>query len=77
MTISGNYSDDGNSCIALAESLVECKGLDGPHAAMSYAKAWQTVPTRGYPPSAKVYLLICRSTFVFPCFFFSQSLVYA
>lgn len=52
----GNYSDDGNSCIALAESLLECKGLNGPHAAVSYAKAWKTAPTRGYPPSAKMVL---------------------
>mmetsp|Transcript_34061 Transcript_34061/g.43939 ORF Transcript_34061/g.43939 Transcript_34061/m.43939 type:complete len:423 (-) Transcript_34061:101-1369(-) len=52
----GYFSDDGNSCIALAESLVECQQLVGEHVAMSYAKAWKSTPTRGYPPTAKVVL---------------------
>jgi ADP-ribosylglycohydrolase len=50
----GYFSDDGNSCIALTESLVECQKLEGAHVALSYAKAWKSTPTRGYPPTAKV-----------------------
>ena len=40
----GFFSDDGSSAIALAESLVARRDLDGPHVARSYAEAWRTPP---------------------------------
>lgn len=52
----GYFSDDGNSCLALAESLVKRSGLFGADIALSYATAWKTSPVRGYPPTAKVVL---------------------
>jgi len=48
----GMYTDDTNSTLALASSLVENKGLLPSHAAMQYAKFWKLKPIRGYPPSA-------------------------
>jgi ADP-ribosylglycohydrolase len=50
----GCYSDDGNSSLALAESLLEHGGVVGAEVAKAYARAWKTTPTRGYPPTAKV-----------------------
>eukprot|EP01121_Diplochlamys_sp_Union-15-3_P013282 TRINITY_DN409_c0_g1_i4.p1 TRINITY_DN409_c0_g1~~TRINITY_DN409_c0_g1_i4.p1 ORF type:complete len:346 (-),score=65.15 TRINITY_DN409_c0_g1_i4:86-988(-) len=48
----GMYTDDTNSTLALASSLVENKGLVPSHAALQYAKFWKMTPIRGYPPSA-------------------------
>jgi len=53
---SGCYSDDGNSCLALAESLLEHGGVVGAEVASAYAKAWKSTPTRGYPPTAKAVM---------------------
>jgi poly(ADP-ribose) glycohydrolase ARH3 len=53
----GYYTDDGNSLLALASSLVACKGLDPAHAALSYAAFWAChEPERGYPDTAKAAL---------------------
>ena len=48
------YTDDTNSTLALATSIVEKKGLDAQHAALSYATFWKQIsPLRGYPGSAQ------------------------
>eukprot|EP00008_Paramoeba_atlantica_P009987 CAMPEP_0201482948 /NCGR_PEP_ID=MMETSP0151_2-20130828/7196_1 /ASSEMBLY_ACC=CAM_ASM_000257 /TAXON_ID=200890 /ORGANISM="Paramoeba atlantica, Strain 621/1 / CCAP 1560/9" /LENGTH=180 /DNA_ID=CAMNT_0047865871 /DNA_START=37 /DNA_END=576 /DNA_ORIENTATION=+ len=48
------YTDDTNTILALATSLVERNGLDPAHAAKQYAIFWKTnVPSRECPPSAK------------------------
>uniref|UniRef100_A0A7S3PRY3 ADP-ribosylhydrolase ARH3 n=2 Tax=Sar TaxID=2698737 RepID=A0A7S3PRY3_9STRA len=50
----GMYTDDGNSSLALASSLVENSSLNPEHAAKRYAEFWQTGSSiRGYPESAK------------------------
>jgi poly(ADP-ribose) glycohydrolase ARH3 len=50
----GCYTDDTNTCLALATSIVECQGLNGDHAAQTFARFWRTGPhVRGYPPTAK------------------------
>lgn len=50
----GMYTDDTNTCLALASSLVSCGQIDAVHAAKCYADFWRTGDaTRGYPPSAK------------------------
>jgi ADP-ribosylglycohydrolase len=50
------YSDDTNSTLALATSLVEKQGLMALHAAHTYGRFWQSVPQRGYPDSAKAVM---------------------
>jgi ADP-ribosylglycohydrolase len=53
----GHYSDDGNTSLALGESLLRCRRLDGADCAKSFAEAWKQGggdhTTRGYPPTAK------------------------
>lgn len=50
----GTYTDDTNTSLALAASLVEKKALDGAHVARKYAEFWREGDhVRGYPPSAK------------------------
>jgi len=50
----GTYTDDTNTTLALASSLVECGQLDGAHAARRYAEFWRdSNPYRGYPDTAK------------------------
>jgi ADP-ribosylglycohydrolase len=52
----GMYTDDTNSALALASSIVENKALVPKHAAMQYAKFYKESPYPGfeigYPPSA-------------------------
>jgi ADP-ribosylglycohydrolase len=47
------YTDDTNSMLALAHSLVVDDGLKPKHAARSYAEFWSTGIKRGYPDSAQ------------------------
>ncbi|CAF5136446.1 unnamed protein product, partial [Rotaria sp. Silwood1] len=47
------YTDDTNSMLALAHSLVTNRGLKPKHAAQSYAQFWSTGVKRGYPESAQ------------------------
>ncbi|CAF1331614.1 unnamed protein product [Adineta steineri] len=47
------YTDDTNSMLALASSLVLNSGLKPIHAARSYAIFWSTGIKRGYPDSAQ------------------------
>jgi ADP-ribosylglycohydrolase len=47
------YTDDTNSMLALAHSLVVNDGLKPKHAARSYAEFWSTGIKRGYPDSAQ------------------------
>lgn len=50
----GMYTDDTNTCLALASSLVACGQIDAQHAAKCYADFWQNGDAvRGYPQSAK------------------------
>lgn len=50
----GMYTDDTNTCLALASSLVECGQINAQHAAKRYAEFWlDGDAVRGYPPSAK------------------------
>jgi poly(ADP-ribose) glycohydrolase ARH3 len=49
----GLYTDDTNSTLALAWSLVEKGGLDPKHTAEAYGKFFEeAVPKRGYPDTA-------------------------
>jgi poly(ADP-ribose) glycohydrolase ARH3 len=49
----GMYTDDTNSCLALAESVVRCQGVDGADAARANAaRGLHSCPRRGYPGSA-------------------------
>lgn len=51
----GVYTDDTNSTLALADSLVACQGLDAQHAATNYALFFrEAVPQRGYPHTAQL-----------------------
>lgn len=52
----GMYTDDMNSTLALASSLVFNKGLYPPHVALQYSKFWIKKPKRGYPDSAQSVL---------------------
>jgi len=53
----GMYTDDTNSTLALATSLIEKKGLDPEYTARKYAEFWRdTVPKRGYPGSAQAVM---------------------
>eukprot|EP01119_Soliformovum_irregulare_P022107 TRINITY_DN749_c0_g1_i7.p1 TRINITY_DN749_c0_g1~~TRINITY_DN749_c0_g1_i7.p1 ORF type:complete len:392 (-),score=96.82 TRINITY_DN749_c0_g1_i7:699-1874(-) len=53
----GMYTDDTNSTLALAHSLVTNKGLDPGHAAKSYGEFYITTePRRGYPNSAQAVM---------------------
>lgn len=50
----GTYTDDTNTALALASSLVECQMLDPEHCANRYVQFWKNGDyVRGYPPSAK------------------------
>jgi poly(ADP-ribose) glycohydrolase ARH3 len=51
------YTDDTNSALALATSLVRQQGLDPESVGKSYADWWLAEPERGYPDSAKLVLL--------------------
>lgn len=48
----GTYTDDTQSTLALAWSLVERQGLDPNHVAHAYAEFYHHQPQRGYPGSA-------------------------
>ena len=52
----GMYTDDTNSTLALATSLVQKQYLDAKHCAESYSKFYFTPPKRGYPDSAQKVL---------------------
>eukprot|EP01117_Protostelium_nocturnum_P003146 TRINITY_DN1408_c0_g2_i1.p1 TRINITY_DN1408_c0_g2~~TRINITY_DN1408_c0_g2_i1.p1 ORF type:complete len:369 (-),score=86.36 TRINITY_DN1408_c0_g2_i1:65-1171(-) len=52
----GMYTDDSQTSLALASSLVECTGLNPLHAARSYADFYNTRPIRGYPNTAQMVL---------------------
>eukprot|EP01080_Neovahlkampfia_damariscottae_P003039 gene3039-5049_t len=52
----GMYTDDTNSTLALATSLVQKQYLDAKHCAESYSKFYFTEPKRGYPDSAQKVL---------------------
>ena len=52
----GDYTDDANSALALASSLVRVGGLDVADCARSYAEFWTMDPERGYPGSAQLAL---------------------
>lgn len=53
----GQYTDDTNSVLALATSLVGKKGLDPQDAAETYARFWACFePERGYPDSAQTVM---------------------
>jgi poly(ADP-ribose) glycohydrolase ARH3 len=49
----GMYTDDTQSTMALADSLVTQGKLDPEHAAMNFAKFYRHEPKRGYPPTAR------------------------
>ena len=54
----GHYTDDTNTALALASSLVEHERLDGAKCARKYADFFmQSDPVRGYPDSAKKVML--------------------
>jgi len=48
----GMYTDDSNSTLALATSLVSKKAINPADCGLEYAKWWQHTPTRGCPDSA-------------------------
>lgn len=50
----GRYTDDTEMALALAHSIVECKGVDGAHCAQSYAEFFHD--WRGYGGGAHVVL---------------------
>jgi len=52
----GMYTDDTNSTMALAFSLVENQGLWPLHTAHQYGRFWVSEPVRGYPDSAKAVM---------------------
>jgi ADP-ribosylglycohydrolase len=52
------YTDDTNSMLALAHSLVVNEGLKPIHAAKSYAEFWSTGIKRGYPDSAQASMQV-------------------
>eukprot|EP00727_Mastigamoeba_balamuthi_P000159 m51a1_g1014 hypothetical protein (321) ;mRNA; f:615444-617931 len=52
----GMYTDDTQSTLALAASLVERRGLDPQHVASSYSAFFRHQPQRGYPRSAQAVL---------------------
>ena len=52
------YTDDTNSMLALAHSLVVNGGLKPIHAARSYAEFWSTGIKRGYPDSAQASMRV-------------------
>jgi len=49
----GMYTDDTNSTLALASSLVDNQGLWPLHAAHQYGRFWISEPIRGYPNTAQ------------------------
>jgi poly(ADP-ribose) glycohydrolase ARH3 len=51
------YTDDGQSSLALAASIVEKGTVDPLHCAKSYAEFFRHEPTRGYPGTAKAVLV--------------------
>lgn len=53
----GMYTDDTNSTLALASSLVKNGGLFAEHTALEYSKFWIKKPKRGYPNSAQAVLM--------------------
>jgi hypothetical protein len=58
----GMYTDDTNSALALAASIVENKGVDSGHAAHNYAKFWRegdAVRFQAFPTYTFCYIL-CR-----------------
>ncbi|NIM13797.1 MAG: hypothetical protein GTO45_17135 [Candidatus Aminicenantes bacterium] len=50
----GRYTDDTEMALALAQSLVECNGVDGEHCAQAYANYYN--PWRGYGGGAHVVI---------------------
>lgn len=52
----GMFTDDSETSLALASSLVECGGVDAAAIAKGYARAWQSSPWRGYPPTAQAVM---------------------
>ena len=44
------YTDDTHMTIGVAESLVECGGLDGAHMAQRFVENYEREPWRGYGP---------------------------
>ncbi len=44
------YTDDAHMAIGLAESLIACKDLNGPHLAEVFTKNFEQEPWRGYGP---------------------------
>lgn len=50
----GDYTDDTNAALALADSMVQCQGLDAQHAAENYGRFWLHEPERGCPDSAQI-----------------------
>jgi len=53
----GMYTDDTNSTLALASSLVEKHALVPLHVAHQYGRFWQSEPRRGYPDSAQKVMI--------------------
>eukprot|EP00966_Prymnesium_polylepis_P317879 7343218-Prymnesium_polylepis.1 len=49
----GMFTDDTETSLALAASLVAHGGIVAKSAARAYADAWQSEPFRGYPPTAQ------------------------
>jgi len=47
----GMYTDDTEMTLALASSIVHCRGLDPEHCAATYASYFESAPRRGYGPS--------------------------
>uniref|UniRef100_A0A6B2L731 ADP-ribosylhydrolase ARH3 n=1 Tax=Arcella intermedia TaxID=1963864 RepID=A0A6B2L731_9EUKA len=52
----GMYTDDTNSTLALADSLVACSGLRPHHVARNYGLFWRSKPQRGYPRTAEMVM---------------------
>eukprot|EP01087_Luapelamoeba_hula_P012059 TRINITY_DN3350_c5_g1_i1.p1 TRINITY_DN3350_c5_g1~~TRINITY_DN3350_c5_g1_i1.p1 ORF type:complete len:369 (+),score=60.76 TRINITY_DN3350_c5_g1_i1:277-1383(+) len=52
----GMYTDDTNSMLALAESLVSKQTLDVSDIATAYVRYWRSSPVRGYPGTAAAAL---------------------
>ena len=57
--ISGRYTDDTHMMIGVAESLIEKRGFDGEHMALTFMQNFYREPWRGYGPGPpRVFKLI-------------------
>ena len=53
------YTDDTHMMIGVAESLIQCRGFDGAHMALTFLRNYEREPFRGYGPGPpRIFRLI-------------------